>query len=211
MALRAFFGGLIEKRRAQPGDDLISALVRASESGVNLSDEQVIGFAILLLIAGNETTTNLLGSLLNRLAHRRNDWRRLKADPALIDAAIEEALRTDSPAQFVVRRAKADLAVGDQLIKAGDAVMIYLAAANRDPAKWDDPAAFEIAREKERHVAFGHGVHHCIGAPLARLEAQAVMKALVARFDGVRPGKGAPRRLPSGLLFGFRELPLVFC
>jgi cytochrome P450 len=96
------------------------------------------------------------------------------------------------------------------VIKAGERVMVYLASANRDPAKWDDPANFELKRERERHIAFGHGVHTCIGAPLARMEARAAMQALVTRFPSIARGQTNGQRLPGGLLFGFRSLPVVF-
>jgi cytochrome P450 len=208
--LRTYFAGLAADRRAAPGEDLVSALTRVVETTETLSDEQVVGFCILLMIAGNETTTNLLGNLLSRLARAPEGWAALRADPGLIEGAIEESLRIDSPAQMVTRVATADVAVGDLTIKAGEMVMVYLASANRDPAKWADPANFDLARERERHIAFGHGVHTCIGAPLARMEAKAAMHALVARFGSIARGEANGQRLPGGLLFGFRSLPVVF-
>ena len=208
MQLRDYFSRLAADRRAAPGDDLISALTGdASEA---LTDDQVVGFCILLMVAGNETTTNLLGNLLNRLAAAPADWTAMRADPSLIEAAIEESLRVDSPAQMVIRLAKTDVAISGQTIKAGERVMVYLASANRDPARWNDPANFELARERDRHIAFGHGVHTCIGAPLARMEAKAAMTALVARFPSIAPGAARGQRLAGGLLFGFRSLPVVF-
>jgi cytochrome P450 len=208
--LRGYFAGLAAERRATPGEDLVSALTRVSETTETLSDAQVVGFCILLMIAGNETTTNLLGNLLSRLARAPEGWTALRGDPGLIESAIEESLRIDSPAQMLTRVATADVAVGAETIKAGEMVMVYLASANRDPAKWDDPANFDLARERERHIAFGHGVHTCIGAPLARMEAKAAMQALVGRFASIAPGEGKGQRLPGGLLFGFRSLPVVF-
>lgn len=208
--LRSYFVSVVAERRRAPGSDLISGLTRASEADVALSDDDVVGFAILLLIAGNETTTNLLGNLLNRLAGAPGSFSRLKASPALVENVIEEALRADSPAQFVMRSAREDTRVGEQSIRKGDMLIVYLAAANRDPGKWQQPENFDLARERDRHVAFGHGVHMCIGAPLARLEAQVAINALLARFDDVRFGQERGRRLPSGLLYGFRSLPLVF-
>jgi cytochrome P450 len=210
MQLRAYFSGLAAERRASPGDDLISALTKVHETTETLTDDQVVGFCILLMIAGNETTTNLLGNLLNRLATDAHGWSAMRADPSLIETAIEESLRVDSPAQMVMRRSKEAVEIGSQTIPAGDTVMVYLAAANRDPAKWAAAANFELARERERHVAFGHGVHTCIGAPLARMEARAAMNALVARFASLAPGSGPGKRLPTGLLFGFRSLPMIF-
>jgi cytochrome P450 len=210
MELRGYFASLAAERRADPGDDLISALTKVKDTTETLSDDQVVGFCILLMIAGNETTTNLLGNLLNRLATDPDDWAAMRVDPGLIERAIEESLRVDSPAQMVMRRTREAVTIGEETIPAGDMVMVYLASANRDPGKWDDPANFELARERERHLAFGHGVHTCIGAPLARMEAKAAMGALVARFETIAPGADRGKRLPTGILFGFRELPVVF-
>lgn len=210
LELRAYFAAVAAERRAAPGDDLISALTRVSDTTETLSDDQVVGFCILLMIAGNETTTNLLGNLLNRLAAAPDEWAALRADPSLIEPAIEESLRVDSPAQMIIRRAKADVDIGGRSIKAGETVLVYLASANRDPGRWAEPANFELNRERERHVGFGHGVHTCIGAPLARMEARAAMDALVARFRTIAPGSERGQRLASGLLFGFRSLPVVF-
>jgi len=210
MELGSYFSGVAAERRTNPGDDLISAMTRVGDTAETLSDQQVTGFCILLMIAGNETTTNLLGNLLNRLAQQPDQWAALRDNPAQIEGAIEESLRIDSPAQMVIRKATKDVEVSGQTIRQGDMVMVYLASANRDPARWDDPANFELARLRERHIAFGHGVHTCIGAPLARMEARAAMEALVARFVTVAPGSEPGQRLPSGLLFGFQSLPLVF-
>lgn len=210
--LFGFFATTLAERRSNPGGtDLISALTRADEAGVLLSDSEIVGFCVLLLVAGNETTTNLLGNLISNLCKHPDAWARLKTSPALRDAAIEESLRIDSPAQMLMRVATEDAEVGGQTIAKDEMVMVFLAAANRDPAKWDDPANFDVARERERHVAFGHGVHTCIGAPLARLEAQCAMAALLERFDGVAYGQERGRRLPGGMLHGFRSLPVVFC
>lgn len=209
MELRAYFAGLAAERREQPGADLVSALASASGEGGSLSDNQVVGFCILLMVAGNETTTNLLGNLIDRLADAPREWAELRSNPDLIEAAIEESLRVDSPAQFVMRKAIHDVAIGGQTIAAGDLVVIYLASANRDPERWADPANFELARLRDRHVAFGHGVHTCIGAPLARMEAKAAMEALVGRFATIRRGVQRGRRM-DGMLFGFRSLPVVF-
>ena len=210
MELRAYFAQLAEARRSEPGDDLVSALTKASEAGETLSDMQVVGFCILLMIAGNETTTNLLGNLLNRIADAPDVWGALRADPALVEKAIEESLRIDSPAQYVFRRATEDVTIGTTTVPAGETVMVYLASANRDPDRWSDPADFAAARERDRHVAFGHGVHTCIGAPLARIEAKAAMQALLVRFSSIERGESPGRRLPGGLLFGFQSLPVVF-
>jgi cytochrome P450 len=208
--LRDYFLGVLTDRRAAPGNDLVSALVRAEEAGVQLSDEEIVGFSVLLLVAGNETTTNLLGSLLHRLAIDPSLYRALRENPELLTRAIEEALRLDSPAQIIMRRATEDTTLAGQNIAESDMVLVYLGAANRDPARWDAPALFDTAVARERHMAFGFGVHTCIGAPLARLEAEVAMSALLARFQQVDRGQERVRRLPSGVLFGLRSLPLVF-
>ena len=213
--LAHYFMGVVQARRAAPADDLITALAHANDAGVTLNDGQVVGFINLLLIAGNETTTNLLSNLLARLAVRPAQWAALRADRDLIEGAIEEALRADSPAQYIVRSARADVVLdagngGTVTIPAGDTVIVYLAAANRDAAKWQSPDNFDVARERERHLGFGHGVHFCLGAPLARVEAHAVMSALVERFATVASGCSPGVRLPTGLLYGYRELTLVF-
>jgi cytochrome P450 len=210
MELGTYFAQLSAERRANPGSDLISALTRVSDTSEALTDQQIVGFCILLMIAGNETTTNLLSNLLDRLAGAPDDWAALRADPALLDRAIEESLRTDSPIQFVMRIARKDIEIGAAQIKAGDYMLAYLASANRDPEKWNDPANFELSRERERHVAFGHGVHHCIGAPLARLEAKSAMTALLTRFASAKHAKAEGERVMHGMLFGYQRLPLVF-
>jgi cytochrome P450 len=165
---------------------------------------------MLLMLAGNETTTNLLGNLLNRLADAPEVWAALIANPARIEGAVEESLRIDSPGQLILRRATEDVTLGDRTIRAGENVVVYLAAGNRDPARWADAADFEIGRAVGRHLAFGQGVHTCIGAPLARMEAKAAMEALVARFATLRRGSGPGARVPGELFFGFRNLPLIF-
>jgi len=208
--LREYFLQVLADRRAAPAADLVSALARAEDSGVQLSDDEIVGFSILLLIAGNETTTNLLGSLLNRLAADPALWSSLRGDPALVTRAIEEALRLDSPAQILMRRARSATTLAGQAIAEGDMLLVYLGAANRDPSRWDPPAALDLTQERERHIAFGFGVHTCIGAPLARLEAEVAMRTLLARFERIELGEARARRLPSGTLFGFRSLPVVF-
>lgn len=210
MELQGYFAGVAAERRAAPGRDLVSALTKAREEGAMLTDEQVTAFCILLLVAGNETTTHLLSNLLDRLADAPDAWADLRADPRRIDIAIEESLRLDSPAQLMLRRATEDVTIRDRTIRAGENVVIYFAACNRDPARWTDAADFEIGREVGRHLAFGHGVHTCIGAPLARMEAKAAMEALVERFATLRRGASAGQRVPGELFFGFRALPLIF-
>jgi cytochrome P450 len=210
MDLRAYFAQLSAERRANPGADLVSAMTKVTDTTETLTDDQIVGFCILLMIAGNETTTNLLGNLINRLLDSPQDWSALRASPELVENAIEESLRIDSPAQMVMRRAREDVEIGGVCIEKGEMVLVYLASANRDPEKWSAPENFEAARERERHLAFGHGVHTCIGAPLARMEARAAMTALLERFTTISRGAQRGKRLPGGgILFGFQSLPVV--
>jgi cytochrome P450 len=210
MEMAAFFQGLIPERRANPGDDLVSAVVNSEVEGKSLCDNDIIGFNILLLIAGNETTTNLLGNLLNVLQHRPDIWQELRARPEKIEAAIEELLRYDSPVQFLMRTATQDMEFYGQPVTAGENVTVVTGAANRDPRVFDAPQEFNLARSRGRHLSLGFGIHFCIGAPLARLEARTAMTALLAKFGGVESGGGESRRVQSQLLRGFESLPLKF-
>ena len=204
-----YLGAELAKRRASPAGDLISALARAEESGVTLTDSEIISLSVLLLVAGNETTTNLFSNMMNHLAAHSDDWRALREDPALIEGAVEEVLRADSPVQFTVRRAKADVEVGGVQVKAGETVFVYLAAANRDPSVWPEAETLDIRRERAANLSFGFGVHLCIGAPLARLEARAGLAALLQRFETVRFAEAPRPRTPRPLLRGFQSLPLI--
>src|SRR5262245_17840555 len=198
--MAAFFQGLIAERRSRPGEDLVSAIVNAEVDGARLSDNDIVSFNILLLIAGNETTTNLLGNLLNVLVDRRDLWAQLRENPTLIEAAIEEALRYDSPVQFLMREATAEVELRGQRISKGDRVIVVIGSANRDPSIHADPDAFRLDREKARHHAFGYGIHFCIGAPLARLEARIAMTALLRRAKTLERGSGSAERVHSLLL-----------
>jgi cytochrome P450 len=209
MEMAAFFQSLIGERRAHPGEDLVSAIVNAEIDGERLSDNDIVGFNILLLIAGNETTTNLLGNLLNVLADRPDLWSALRNDPALIEVAIEETLRFDSPVQFLVREATEDVDFHGQRVRKGERVAVVMGSANRDPDLHTDPDTFRLDRERARHYAFGYGIHFCIGAPLARLEARMSMAALVRRASTLVRGEGHAERVPSHLLRGFHRLPVM--
>lgn len=210
MQMAAYFAGLIPERRANPGDDLVSAVVNAEIDGSRLSDQDIVGFNILLLIAGNETTTNLLGNYLNVLADRPDLYRMLRADPALIEAGVEETLRYDAPVQFLMRRATRPMTLHGQSIAAGETVFVVMAAANRDPGAYAAPDEFRLDRARNHHHTFGFGIHFCLGAPLARLEARAVMQALVRRFGAIHRAPGTDERVPSALLRGFHHLWLRF-
>ena len=206
MELFAFFQAMIPERRAEPGEDLVSRLVTAEVDGDYLSDEDIIGFSILLLIAGNETTTNLLSNLLYHMADHPDDWAALRADRSLIDGAIEEILRYDAPVQYVDRKATRDVEIHGQPIKAGDRVTLLMGSANRDEREYENADVFRMDRERSSHHTFGHGIHFCIGAPLGRMEARFALEALLDRFPAVRHAGRENVRTHSHMLRGFHHL-----
>jgi cytochrome P450 len=180
--LRSYFAREIAKRRTQPGPDLISALVAAHVDNEAMSAEELIAFVMLLLLAGNETTTNLIGNGMLALGRHPDQMELLRRSPELGPRAIEEMLRYDGPVQATSRRATADVEIGGTAIPAGAECFVLLAAANHDPAQFPDPDSFNITREARDHVAFGEGVHFCIGAPLARLEGAVAIGETLRRF-----------------------------
>jgi cytochrome P450 len=180
--LLAYFEPLIEARRKQPRDDLISALVQAEERGDLLSHEELLATCTVLLFAGHETTTNLLANGLLAFMQHRDQWDLLRQHPSLMRSAAEELLRYDGPVKATFRWAKVDTELGGKTIRANDRMLLILAAANRDPAKYTEPDHLDITRSPNPHVALGQGIHVCLGAPLARLEAQEAFLALPQRF-----------------------------
>jgi cytochrome P450 len=207
--MAAYFQSLIGERRGRPGADLVSAVVNAEVDGAHLSDQEIVGFSMLLLIAGNETTTNLLGNLLNILVDRPTDYARLVRDPAVIAAAVDEGLRFDSPVQFLRRTLTRPATFHGQAMAAGDVVNVLTGSANRDERVYVNAGTFDLDRPKINHHSFGFGIHFCIGAPLARLEAQCAMRHLVARFSHIERGTGRNERIGSFLLRGFHHLYLT--
>ncbi|NQX89087.1 MAG: cytochrome P450, partial [Halioglobus sp.] len=190
MDMAGFFQSLIPARREQPGDDLLSRIVNTEVDGHRLCDQDIVGFAILLLIAGNETTTNLLGNLLHYLVDHADTWRQLRRQPAAIDAAIEEILRYDAPVQWVNRRATCDTKIQGQTVKAGDTVFAIIGSANRDEHHYEQAETFRLDRpNRTDHLSFGLGIHFCIGAPLGRLEARFAVAGLLRRFSSLRRAK----------------------
>jgi cytochrome P450 len=207
--LRAYLEPILEQRRREPREDLISALVAAEERGDKLSTAEVFSTIILLLVAGNETTTNLIGNGLLALLRNPHQLALLRDEPALIENAVEELLRFDSPVQFTSRMPLEDVELGGRRLAAGTEVLLVLGAANRDPAQYDDPERLDIRRKEIRHLSFGHGIHFCLGAPLARLEGQIALLALVQRFPRMELA-GQPRRGENLLLRGLASLPVTF-
>ena len=204
-----YFLALIEHRLRQPGNDLISNLLMAEIEGQRLSVAELLGFCSLLLVAGNETTTNLIGNAVLSFTEAPGTMERLRAEPALLPQAIEEVLRYRSPVQSMYRVTAADTAVGDVQIPAGAPLVAWIGSANRDERQFRDPGQFDIGRTPNRHLAFGHGIHFCLGAPLARLEARIALQAVLDRFPGLALSPGAHlERMDSTIVYGVKELPV---
>ncbi len=206
--LGEYFSALLEERRRHPRDDLLSSLVEARENDDRLTDEEVVSTAILLFAAGFETTTNLLGNgLLALLTHQDQlaDWR---AHPDIAPSAVEELLRFDSPVQFNLRTALEPAELLGEPIARGDRIVVLQGAANRDPARFENPEELDLRREDNTPLSFGWGIHHCIGAALARMEGEIAFNAILARFPSVTSKDVDPHWRPSFTLRGLLELPL---
>ncbi|WP_102419365.1 cytochrome P450 [Mycobacterium sp. 4858] len=206
--LREYFHGLIDRRRSQPGDDLLSGLIAVEESGDQLSEEEIVSTCNLLLIAGHETTVNLIGNAMLAMLRDPVQWGALGADPGRAPAIVEETLRYDPPVQLVGRIALADMTIGGVEVPAGDVMMLLLAAAHRDPAEFERPDVFDPDRKGLRHLGFGRGAHYCLGAPLARLEAGVALSAVTARFPGARLD-GEPQYKANVTLRGLSRLQVT--
>jgi cytochrome P450 len=181
--LFAYLRGLVAQRRRAPGSDLMSALVHLHDEGVALTEDELVALCLFILVAGHETTTSVIGAGALALLRHPGELARLRADPALIERATEEILRYEPALQMTARVALRDARVADVAIPAGSTVLLLIAAANRDPGFCDDPERFDVGREPGRHLAFGQGIHFCLGAPLARLEIQIVLRRLVPVLD----------------------------
>ena len=206
-----YFSGLIAERAAEPRDDLISHLITAEIDGERLTPMELIGFCVLLLVAGNETTTNLLGNAILCFDEQPEVYERLRALPDLIPSAIEEVLRYRSPVQSMFRTATGATDLGGVFTRAGQPVVAWIGSANRDEARFPDAHAFDITRAPNRHLAFGHGIHFCLGAPLARLEARLALEALTSRFRDIRRIPDAPIHwMESSIVYGVKNLPITF-
>ena len=182
----AYFEEIIAERRREPRDDLVTALTTAEEAGERLTHQEMLSVMLLILVAGNETTRNLIGNGVLALLRNPEQLRRLREDRALLDTAVDELLRYDSPVQLDGRAAREDVEIGGKRIRAGDVVISILGAANRDPEAFDDPEALDVGRSGNSHLSFGRGVHYCLGGPLAIMEARAALAGLLDRYSSMR-------------------------
>jgi len=208
-AMSAYFRGLVEDRTREPRGDMISQLVLARDDRDALSTDEIIGTCILLLFAGHETTTNLIGNGFLHSMRHRDQWDRLVADPMLAPNAVEEYLRYDGPSGALARVAAADLDMAGRTIREGQRVFAFMNSANRDPEAFGDPDRFDIGRVQNPHMTFGHGIHFCLGAPLARLEAEIAATRLSERLPSIRLCPGEPDWHDSLILRGVKKLPVT--
>lgn len=206
--LRQYLRDLIERRRSDPGDDLMSALVRVEEAGDQLTEDEIVATCNLLLIAGHETTVNLIANAVLAMLRQPEQWAALVAEPSRVAAVVEETLRYDPPVQLAARTALDDMVIGDSTIPKGDVIMLLLAASHRDPAMFDRPDVFDPDRETIRHLGFGRGPHFCLGAPLARLEAAVALTAVTKRFPQARLA-AEPEYKPNLTLRGMARLEVA--
>jgi cytochrome P450 len=188
----AYLRRVLARRRAEPRADLLSALIAAEEAGERLDDDEIVTMCELLLVAGNVTTTDLIGNGVWLLLRHPAELAKLRADPSLIDHAVEEILRVESPVVQSVRTPTADVAIRGCPMGRGESVVVFLAAANRDPEVYPEPDRFDVTRRDVHHQSFGGGAHFCLGAPLARLEARLAIGALLERFPHLRLADEAP-------------------
>jgi cytochrome P450 len=208
--LTKYFRGLIAERRTSPRGDLLSALIAAEEAGDKLSEPELVAMCILLLVAGHETTVNLIGNGVLALLHHPDQLRLLRERPELIGTAVEELLRYDGPVQRTARTPSEDVTIGDRTIPKGEIVMPFIGAADRDPAQFREPDRLDITRTENRHIAFGWGIHFCLGAPLARIEGQIAINTLVRRMPKLALAVDRPEHRHSLTLRGLVALPVSF-
>ena len=206
-AFAAYLRWLADERRARPRDDLVSHLAAEEEAGERLTGEELVASAILLLNAGHEASVNGFGNGIVALLAHPDQLARLQADRSLVDSAVEELLRFDSPLQLFERTAAADVTVGAAQVAAGTRIAALLGAANRDPAAFEDPDRLDIGRRPNQHISFGAGLHHCLGAPLARMELQIALPTLLDRFPRLEQ-TGKPVRRPTFVLRGYAAVPV---
>jgi cytochrome P450 len=203
----AYLRELAAQRITSPGDDLISDLVSISDNGDKLTQDELVGTAVLLLMAGHEATVNVIGNGVHALLRNRDQWQRLVADPSLVDTAVEELIRFDAPLQLFERTATTDVSLFGHDLPAGAKVAALLGAAAHDPAVFDAPSTLDVGRSPNPHLGFGAGIHYCVGAPLARVEVAAALRALTTKLPGLELA-GTPQRRPEFVIRGLHTLPV---
>ena len=208
-AIGDYFRQLLPERRRHPRSDLLSLLIAAEEQGDKLSEGELLSTCILLYIAGHETTVNLIGNGLLALLRHADQLRRLREEPALAASAVEELLRYDGPVQRTARFTTVDVEIGGRAIDKGAMVVTAIGAANRDPAQFPDPDRLDLGRVDNRHIAFGFGIHFCLGAPLARLEGQVALGTLARRLPALALATDTVEWRESQVLRGLKALPVT--
>ncbi len=208
--LSTYFSHLLQERRKQPREDLISALSNAQVDGERLNERELINFCILLLSTGQETTKNLIANTTLCFTDHPDSLQHLLKQPELMPNAIEEVLRYLPPVWFLFRRTTTDVELAGQHIPANQVVMSWLASAHRDKAQFPDADTFNIAREPNRHLGFGHGIHFCVGAPLARLEARIALPMILDQLQDLQRVKSVPLIIQTGIVFIITKLPMTF-
>lgn len=208
--LTDYLDGLLLERRARPQQDLISALVAAEEAGDRLSKEELFATCSLLLIAGHETTINLIGNGTYALLQHPEQWEKLKGEPGVVETAVEELLRYDSPVQLTSRMVLEDMSYKGVEFARGSSIAFLLGAANRDPEQFSDPVTLDITRKFNRHIAFGGGIHYCLGGPLARLEGEIAFTTLARRMPNLKLAADTVVYGDNLTLRGLEALPVTF-
>ncbi|MBO7745672.1 cytochrome P450 [Paenibacillus sp. MWE-103] len=206
--ISAYFRDLIAERKTAPREDMISELIAAHEQGERLTEQELVATCVLMLVAGHETTVNLIGNSVYCLLRHPDQLALLLARPELAASAVEEALRFESPVRMTSRIASADYEIGGRTIRQGQSANVILGAANRDPAQFERPNVFDIERSPNRHLAFASGPHFCLGAPLARMEGELALSALLSRYPRMRLADGEPNWRQSLLFRGLETMPL---
>lgn len=210
LAMAEYFRELTARRRDAPRDDLISLMLAAEADGDQMTPEEVVNNSVLLLAAGHETTTNMLGNGLYLLLRHPEAFRQLRADPELVSGAVEEFLRVESPVPAMTKIATERTTLGGREIRPGEMVFPMVGSANRDERQFDEPDALRLSRRPNRHLAFGHGIHFCLGGPLARVEGQIAFATLLRRFEEIALAEPEPRWMPMIFLRGLKSLRVAF-
>jgi pimeloyl-[acyl-carrier protein] synthase len=209
LEFKEFISELIKEREKSPKEDLLSHLIAAKKQGGKLNDEELMGFCAMLFSVGQETTENFIGNSMLALLRHPDQLQRLKQEPTIINSAVEELLRYDSPVQLVARVATEDVEIGGKTIKAGDRVHLSLGAANRDPAEFAEPDCIQLNR-KHNSIPFGSGIHYCLGGALARLQGQVAIGTLIRRFPELKLNTDKLEWRSNIVLRGLKTLPVAF-